>query len=87
MESTRSAVASLKAESFDVVISDIQRDREAVDGIEGAMEIHRTMPTLPLVFYIQNLTASQVPEPASGITNEPNELLHLVMDRLERTRI
>jgi hypothetical protein len=29
----------------------------------------------------------QVPEPASGITNEPNELLHLVLDRLERTRI
>jgi hypothetical protein len=36
VESTRSAVASLKAESFDVVISDIQRDREAVDAIKGA---------------------------------------------------
>jgi CheY-like chemotaxis protein len=87
VESTRSAVATLKAESFDLVISDIQRDREALDGIEGAMEIHRAMPTLAILFYIQNLTAIQVPEPASGITNEPNELLHLVLDRLERTRI
>jgi hypothetical protein len=77
----------LKAESFDVVISDIQRDREAVGGIEGAKEIQRAMPTLPIVFYIQNLTSTQVPEPASGITSKPNELLHLVLDRLERARI
>ena len=87
VESQRSAVASVRAESFDVVISDIQRDREAVDGIEGASEIQRAMPTLPIVFYVQNLTSTQVPDPASGITNEPNELLHLVLDRLERARI
>ena len=87
VESTRSAVASLKAESFDVVISDIHRDREPVDGIDGAMRIREAMPTLPVLFYIQDLTSTPVPEPASGITNEPNELLHLVLDRLERARI
>ena len=87
VESTRSAVASLKAESFDVVISDIHRDSEPVDGIDGAMRIREAMPTLPVLFYIQDLTSTQAPEPASGITNEPNELLHLVLDRLERARI
>ena len=87
VESTRSAVASLKAESFDVVISDIRRDSEPVDGIDGAMRIRDVVPTLPVLFYIQDLTGTQVPELASGITNEPNELLHLVLDRLERARI
>ena len=87
VESTRSAVASLKAESFDVVISDIHRDNEPVDGIDGAMRIRDIVPTLSVLFYIQDLTSTQVPEPASGITNEPNELLHLVLDRLERARI
>ena len=87
VESTRSAVASLKAESFDAVISDIHRDNEPVDGIDGAMRIRDIVPTLSVLFYIQDLTSTQVPEPASGITNEPNELLHLVLDRLERARI
>ena len=87
VESTRSAVASIETESFDVVISDIRRDSEPVDGIDGAMRIRDVMPTLPVLFYIQDLTSTHVPEPASGITNEPNELLHLVLDRLERARI
>ena len=87
VESTRSAVASIETESFDVVISDIRRDSEPVDGIDGAMRIREVMPTLPVLFYIQDLTSTRVPEPASGITNEPNELLHLVLDRLERARI
>jgi CheY-like chemotaxis protein len=87
VESTHSAVDSLKAESFDLVISDIRRDSEPVDGIDGAMRIRDGVPTLPILFYIQDLTSTQVPEPASGITNEPNELLHLVLDRLERARI
>jgi CheY-like chemotaxis protein len=87
VESTRSAVASTKAESFDVVISDTRRDSEPVDGIDGAMQVRDAMPALPIVFYIQDVTSSQIPEPASGITNEPNELLHLVLDRLERVRV
>jgi len=87
VESTRSAVASLRAESFDVMISDIRRDSEPFDGIDGAMQIRDATPTLPIVFYIQDVTSRQIPEPASGLTNEPNELLHLLLDRLERTRI
>ena len=87
VESTRSAVVSTETESFDVVISDTRRDSEPADGIDGAMRIRDVMPTLPILFYIQDLTSTHVPEPASGITNEPNELLHLVLDRLERARI
>ena len=65
---------------------DIQRDREPMNGIEGARKIHSVVPQIPIVFYIENLTSNQVPEPAMGITNEPNELLHLVLDRLRRSR-
>ena len=87
VESTRAALASIQAESFDVVISDIERDGEAADGIEGALQIHHANPALPIVLYVFHLTDSPIPPAASGITNEPNELLHLVLDRLERTRI
>ena len=87
VESTRSAVACL--ENRIVRRDDLRHSsgREPVDGIDGAMRIREAMPTLPVLFYIQDLTNTQVPEPASGVTNEPNELLHLVMDRLERARI
>jgi CheY-like chemotaxis protein len=87
VESTRSALACLQTETFDLVLSDIRRDDESTDGIEGAMQIHAARPTVPIVVYVQNLTSTRIPEPASGITDEPNELLHLVLDRLERARV
>jgi CheY-like chemotaxis protein len=87
VESTRSALACLETEPFDVVVSDIARDDESGDGVEGARQIRRAMPSLPIVFYVGSLTSREVPEVASGITNDPNELLHLVLDRLERARV
>ena len=87
VESTRSALACLESEAFDLVISDIRRDHEPTNGIEGAMQVHRARPSLPIVFYVHTLDSTRIPEPASGITNTPNELIHLVLDRLERTRV
>ena len=87
VESTRSALACLQTETFDLVLSDIRRDDESTDGLEGATQIHAARPTVPILFYVQNLSGTRVPEPASGITDEPNELLHLVLDRLERARV
>jgi len=87
VESTRSALACLQTETFDLVLSDIRRDDDSTDGVEGATQIHAAKPTVPILFYVQHLTNPRVPEPASGITDEPNELLHLVLDRLERARV
>ena len=87
VESTRSALGCLQTETFDLVLSDIRRDDESTDGLEGATQIHAARPTVPILFYVQNLSSTRVPEPASGITDEPNELLHLVLDRLERARV
>jgi PleD family two-component response regulator len=86
VETTESALASFEKESFDLLLSDIHRDCEAMDGIEGATQIHAVRPHIPIVFYVWDLTSHHIPEPAVGITNEPNELLHLVLDRLERAR-
>jgi CheY-like chemotaxis protein len=85
-DTTDSALACLQAESFDVVLSDIRRDREPLDGVEGAKRIHAAVPTIPIVFYVPEVADNTVPEPGTGMTNEPNELLHLVLDRLERIR-
>jgi CheY-like chemotaxis protein len=87
VESTRSALACMQTETFDLVLSDIRRDDESTDGVEGAMQVHAARPTVPILFYVQNLSSTRVPEPALGITDEPNELLHLVLDRLERARV
>jgi CheY-like chemotaxis protein len=86
IESTDAALDALEKEIFDLLLSDIRRDREPMNGIDGARKIHSLVPQIPIVFYIENLTSNQIPESAVGITNEPNELLHLVLDRLERAR-
>lgn len=87
VESTASALACLRHEAFHVAISDIHRHDDPAGGIAGAREIRAIAPNMPIVFYVQELASSQSPEGAQGITNDPNELLHLVLDRLERARI
>jgi CheY-like chemotaxis protein len=87
VESSRSALTCLESGAFDLVVSDIGGGDGEGDGIEGAIQIRRARPSLPVVFYVASLTGTHIPEPASGITNDPNELLHLVLDRLERARV
>ena len=62
------------------MISDISRDNGKQDGIEGLKQLRAAKVTCPAVFY------EPVPEGALGITNRPDELLHLVIDGLERAR-
>ena len=87
VESTRSALACLQNEAFHVAISDIHRHDDPAGGLAGAGEIRAIAPDMPIVFYVLELASTQSPNGAHGITNEPNELLHLVLDRLERARI
>jgi hypothetical protein len=87
VESTQSALACLQGEAFHVAISDIHRHDDPAGGIVGAGEIRAVAPNMPMVFYVQEIASSQSPDGAHGITNEPNELIHLVLDRLERARI
>ena len=85
VETSRSALASLGREDFDVVLSDI--DREGADeGLRALPGIRKAALATPVIFYV-GTKSEGVPVGAFGITNDPNELLHLVFDALERTRL
>jgi CheY-like chemotaxis protein len=85
VESTRSAIASLKSESFDLVLSDVAREESPTAGIEAIPQLRSVAADLPIVLYVGELLPG-VPEGAFGITARPDELLHLCMDVLERRR-
>ena len=84
---TRSAVAHLAAESFDIIISDIAREDRSRAGIEALPAIRAVEPSKPLLFYVGQVSLAGTPRDAQGIADDPNELLHLVLDQLERYRV
>jgi CheY-like chemotaxis protein len=86
VETTRSAVACLERESYDLVISDIYRDGRATAGLDDLPPLHAAAPGIPVVFYVMDVKPG-VPLGAFGVTAHPDTLLHLCMDALERTRL
>src|SRR5262245_749945 len=87
VETTKSALRCLGAETFDLLISDIARLDVTRTGLDDLPLLRTTAPHVPVLFYVGTLSTSVPPEGAHGITNDPNELLHLVLDRLERQRL
>lgn len=75
---------------FDLVISDISRDLPVSMPDAGLAMLQRFIAErirLPLIFYVGVFDKSRgIPPGASGITNRPDELLHLVIDALGRVR-
>ena len=81
------ALKLLKIDIYDLVISDIARDRESDDGIKFLNTFREQDSNTPVIFYVGNYVRKQgVPKMAFGITDRPDELLHLVLDALERKR-
>lgn len=81
------AHARLQTSHFDVLISDIARPVGQPNGIATLQTLHAHFPALPAIFYIGNFNAKDgVPLGAFGITNRPDELVHLILDILERKR-
>ena len=70
---------------YDVVISEMRRGNDASAGIGFAAQVAE-MPNAPaVVFYILRLDRSKgTPAYAHGITNNPAELVHMVLDVIER---
>jgi DNA-binding NtrC family response regulator len=87
VETTRSATACLAQETFDLVISDIARADNAIEGVESLPAIRLVAPNIPVLFYVGLRTLLAHPTAAQGLADEPNELLHLVLDQLERSRL
>jgi hypothetical protein len=68
---------------YDLIVSDIDRERDKAAGIKFAEKLTSNSP--PIIFYVG---AAQKPAPPSafGLTDRPDELVHLILDALARTR-
>ncbi|WP_167374997.1 response regulator [Prosthecochloris sp. GSB1] len=88
-ESTKSALSKLRQNDYDCVISDMHRDRSETAGLELAGMLGfsgRNGPT-PLIIYLGKFDPEkEVPAKLFGITNRPDELLHLTLDVMSRQR-
>lgn len=84
--STAAGAAELARMRFDLVISDIGRTGAAKGGLESLGLADGAPGRPPVIFYVGDLTSEGTPAGAFGITNRPDELLHLVLDALARRR-
>lgn len=85
---TEEAVKRLRGEDFDLIISDIARGDTPDEGVRALPRLRRHTPSTPVIFYVGTLRPDRGPPAgAFGITNDPEELVHLVFDALERVRV
>lgn len=85
--STAEAAEALDRDGFSVIISDIERGGDGRAGIKAIGPLRELGGGIPLVLYVARLEPElPVPSGAFGITNDPEELLHLVLDALGRMR-
>lgn len=82
--STDEALQLCAVGRFDLVVSDIKRERE--NGIDGLAILRTAGFSAPAVFYVLEIRDGPIPGGALGLTNMPDDLLHLVIDGLERSR-
>jgi CheY-like chemotaxis protein len=84
--STDEAKSMLKETPYDVIISDMKRGGDGQAGLE-LLSTMRKDAIIPTIFYLTDFDRSKgIPVDAFGITNRPDELIHYVMDILERER-
>ena len=87
VEDTQSALARLRSTRFDLIVSDIARGDRNDAGVADLPRVRADSGDTPVVFYVGVTDESfEVPEGAWGLTDRPEELLHLVMDVLGRSR-
>lgn len=82
LDAARQALQASRQRPFDVVISNIGADSAGL----RVMDLIKDLTGPPrLIYYVARLDISRgTPGGAFGITNRPDELLHLVMDAVER---
>ena len=86
-KSTESALEMLHQKKYDVIISDMARTDEDDAGLRFLIKFRKVDETTPVIFYIGTYDPKLgKPIGAFGITNRPDELLHLVLDALERKK-
>ena len=86
-QSTDEAVKMAVANQYDVIVSDMERTGNGRAGLDLLERLQELNNTTPVIFYIGIIDPHKgVPPFAFGITNRPDELLHLVLDAFERVR-
>ena len=86
-KSTEEAGNLLQHGKYDLIISDMARNNKVDAGIEFLQQLHKENKTIPVIFYVGTFNPEHgIPPWAFGITNRPDELLHLTLDILERKK-
>ena len=80
--SNEDARERLRSAVYDVVLSDITRGKDDEDGKNIVPEVKDAVLSPPLIFYVGK--ERPLPEGAFGLTIRLDELLHLILDALER---
>ncbi len=86
--STEEALVLLKQGTYDIIISDIERSGDPRAGIKMLRDLERHRILTPVVIYAMRFN------PELGVdyrifagTNNPNEVVHYVIDLMERARM
>ena len=79
------ALELMASDEHDLLVSDIIREGKGDEGFRFLAELREKQLAIPTIFYISNLDTSRGVLPyVFGITNKPHELIHLILDVLER---
>lgn len=82
---TDDALEVLSRAEYDLVISDMVRGDSSTAGLDLLMRLRANRNRTPLIFYLGVIDETKgVPAGAFGLTNRPDELLHLTLDLLAR---
>lgn len=86
--STQEALQMLELQSYDAIVSDILRSGESDAGLKLLRSVRSRGSVTQLVFYVRQIDEWRgKPKGSFGITKYPDELMHLILDILERVRI
>lgn len=85
VQSSEDAFTRLNEQNYDLVLSDIRRGDDTNAGLDFATQLVQRTNAPMLVFYVGTMQRP-TPETAFGITNQPDELVHLVLDVMARVR-
>jgi DNA-binding NtrC family response regulator len=86
--STDDAMQMLIFQEYDGIISDMERSGQKDAGLQLLNKLRANHLYVPLIYYISEVDEKRgTPPGAFGITKYSDDLLHLVLDILERRRI
>jgi len=85
--SSDAAYERLDQSRFDAALSDMARGADNEAGAVFAKILHGRHPSIPVILYVGRVDESRGTPPfVFGIADRPDQLIHLVIDALERRR-